>query len=129
MPDSNWKDAAMKHAAILPVMLCALAALVCSRAANAAEAGTSIVKNADAVTYSTDQDCRRRRRPTEATLEASAGGRRIGGYSYRSSDVVNTYGVSPPPYAGVKQSPGGPFDSDFFFDSGLQRGNNAPYPR
>ena len=56
-------------------------------------------------------------------------GRPIGGYSYKNSDVVNTYGRSPPPWLDVRQSPGGPFDSGFFFDSGISRGNNAPYPR
>jgi hypothetical protein len=32
--------------------------------------------------------------------------RRRGGYSYRASDVINTYGGSPPPYLDVRQTPG-----------------------
>jgi hypothetical protein len=52
-----------------------------------------------------------------------------GGYAYGRSDVTSTYGPSRPPYAVVDQSPGGPFDSGFFFDSGITPLNNAPYPR
>jgi hypothetical protein len=52
-----------------------------------------------------------------------------GGYSYGKYDVIGTYGSSRAPYAWVDQSPGGPFDSGFFFDSGVRPLNNAPYPR
>ena len=52
-----------------------------------------------------------------------------GGYSYSKYDVIGTYGSSRAPYAWVDQSPGGPFDSGFFFDSGVRPLNNAPYPR
>jgi hypothetical protein len=52
-----------------------------------------------------------------------------GGYSYGRSDVVVPFGHSRAPYAAVLQSPGGPFDSGFFFDSGIAPLNNAPYPR
>jgi hypothetical protein len=64
----------------------------------------------------------------DATGGDYLGRRRIGGYSYRASDVTGTYGRSPPPYLDVRQSPGGPFDSGFFFDSGISpRGGNSPY--
>ena len=67
----------------------------------------------------------RRKRPLEVTIY---GRRRIGGYSYRATDVTSTYGRSPPPYLDVRQSPGGPFDSGFFFDSGITpHGGNSPY--
>jgi hypothetical protein len=49
-----------------------------------------------------------------------------GGYAYGRSDVT---GSSRAPYAWVDQSPGGPFDSGFFFDSDIRFLNNAPYPR
>src|ERR1700730_13737166 len=66
-----------------------------------------------------------RKRPLEVTIY---GRRRRGGYSYSASDVINTYGRSPPPYAHVRQTPGGPFDSGFFFDSGMGlHGGDSPY--
>ena len=59
---------------------------------------------------------------------------RGGYYSYVYRDVINSY-----PWARLirfstpftdQQSPGGPFDSGFFFDSGIgPRWNNTPYPR
>jgi hypothetical protein len=52
-----------------------------------------------------------------------------GGYSYGRSDVIGIYESWRAPYARVDQSPGGPFDSGFFFDSGLTLLNNAPYPK
>src|SRR5262245_41695024 len=54
-------------------------------------------------------------------------GRPIGGYSYKDYDSVSTYGRSPPPWRDVRQSPGGPFNSGFFFDSGVPRGDMSPY--
>ena len=52
-----------------------------------------------------------------------------GGYSYGRSEVATPFGHSRGPWAVVRQSPGGPFDSGFFFDSGLTPLNNAPYPK
>jgi hypothetical protein len=62
---------------------------------------------------------------------------RRGGYSYAAQDSINTYGDSQSRYSGYslfrnydfgRQSGGGPFDSDFFFDSGISpRGGNSPY--
>lgn len=52
-----------------------------------------------------------------------------GGYSYGRSDVAIPFGHSRAPYAVVNQSPGGPFDSGFFFDSDITPLNNAPYPK
>jgi hypothetical protein len=64
-------------------------------------------------------------------------GRRIGFYSYTYRDVINTYGMSRARYGIINsyrdpfvdmQTPNGPFDHGFFFDSGmLPRGGNAPY--
>ena len=62
---------------------------------------------------------------------------RRGGYSYAASDSINTYGDSQSRYSGYslfrnndfgRQTSGGPFDSDFFFDSGVSpHGGNAPF--
>lgn len=62
--------------------------------------------------------------------------RRIGGYSYSPSDVINTYGLTRSLYGSTnvwrdpmldRQTRSGPFDHDFFYDSGLGlRGGNAP---
>ena len=64
-------------------------------------------------------------------------GRRVGFYSYSYRDVINTYGMSRARYGSINsyrdpfvdmQTPNGPFDHGFFFDSGmLPRGGNAPY--
>jgi hypothetical protein len=66
-------------------------------------------------------------------------GRRIGFYSYTYRDVINTYGMSRSLYGGInsfrdpyvdRQTPNGPFDHGFFFDSAIEpRGGNAPYLR
>lgn len=65
--------------------------------------------------------------------------RRGGYYSYTDSDVVNVYGGSRALYGSTntyrdpfidRQTSSGPFDHDFFFDSGTgPRGGDAPYPR
>ena len=64
-------------------------------------------------------------------------GRRVGFYSYSYRDVINTYGMSRARWGSINsyrdpfvdmQTPNGPFDHGFFFDSGmLPRGGNAPY--
>jgi hypothetical protein len=62
---------------------------------------------------------------------------RRGGYSYKYSDSINTYGDSRTVSGGGsefrdptldRQSEAGPFDHGFFFDSAIgQHGGNAPY--
>ncbi len=64
---------------------------------------------------------------------------RGGYYSYTDDDAINTYTGPRGLFSGtnafrdplhVRQSPGGPFDSGFFFDSGIgPRWNDTPYPR
>jgi hypothetical protein len=66
-------------------------------------------------------------------------GRRVGFYSYTYRDVINTYGMSRSLYGSIntyrdpyvdRQTPAGPFDHGFFFDSGiLPRGGDSPYIR
>ena len=122
---STGKKRSMKHTAILTVALGALALFACNGVAHAAGPGTSAVTYADTSGYAKIRYYRKRR-PLEVNIYA--GRRRIGGYSYRASDVVNTYGQSPPPWLDVRQTPSGPFDSGFFFDSGIgPHGGNSPY--
>jgi hypothetical protein len=59
---------------------------------------------------------------------------RRGGYSYAAPDSINTYGDGRSVYGGGnanfynRPTQGGPFDSGFFFDSGISpRGGNSPY--
>jgi hypothetical protein len=62
-----------------------------------------------------------------------------GFYSYIDLDVVNSWSFAVSEFIGNsefrtpfsdQQSPGGPFDSGFFFDSGMgPRFNDSPYPR
>src|SRR5262245_911567 len=62
---------------------------------------------------------------------------RRGGYSYFAEDVINTYGDSRTKYVVAntyrdpfldRQTPAGPFDHGFFFDSGIApRGGDSPY--
>ena len=62
---------------------------------------------------------------------------RRGGYSYSYADSINTYGSSRTLYGGTllyrdtvreRQSPAGPFDHGFFFDSAITpRGGESPY--
>jgi hypothetical protein len=72
---------------------------------------------------------RRKRPPLEIDIYAQRR-RRPGGYSYGVQDITSTYNRrNPPPYAHVRQTPSGPFDSGFFFDSGFGlNGGDAPYP-
>jgi len=62
---------------------------------------------------------------------------RRGGYSYRAQDTINTYGDSRSLFGGAnayrdfrldRQTPSGPFDHGWFFDSGVgPRGGSSPY--
>jgi hypothetical protein len=86
----------------------------------------AIITTADA--EGTPRVHRRKRAPMEIDIYAPR--RRIGGYSYGVQDITSTFNRrNPPPYAHVRQTPSGPFDSGFFFDSGIgPRAGDAPYP-
>ena len=114
----------MKHSCILAIGVGAVVLLAFS-AAHAAQRRTSLVTHAD-TSEPTKIRYHRKSRPLEVSIYAQR--RRVGGYSYRATDVTSTYGWTPPPYMDVRQSPAGPFDSGFFFDSGIgPRGGNSPY--
>ncbi len=78
-------------------------------------------------------------RKAARTAQSAAGGHKVillrkranlrGGYSYGRSEVATPFGHSRGPWAVGRQSPGGPFDSGFFFDSDITPLNNAPYPK
>src|SRR5262245_52417722 len=72
---------------------------------------------------------KRKRPPLEIDIYAQRR-RRPGGYSFGVPEVTSTYNTrNPPPYAHVRQTPSGPFDSGFFFDSAFGlNGGDAPYP-
>ena len=114
----------MKLTALLAIALSALALSAYNCVGHAGERRAKTLTNATETVYPKSRNYRKRR-PLEVDIYA----RRRGGYSYRPSDVTNTYSrSSPPPYADVRQTPSGPFDSGFFFDSGIgPRGGNAPY--
>lgn len=66
-------------------------------------------------------------KPLRVTVHPSGSRQRRGGYSYGESDSY-TAGEMRRFFDPPRQSPGGPFDNDFFFDSGIQpRGGNSPY--
>jgi hypothetical protein len=114
----------MMYRGILAIGVGALALFVFSGGTDAAQRRTSVVTHADA-SGPTQIRYYRKRRPLEVYIYS---GRRVGGYSYRGTDVTNTYGRTPAPYMDVRQTPAGPFDSGFFFDSGIgPRGGNSPY--
>lgn len=107
---------------LVMLSLIGAAAFVASSAADAA------CRKVDGITY-----CHRNHhRGTRVKGFVQRGG---GGYSYSAADTVNTYGDSTNRYPsnlnfrdpGFDRQ-GGPFDSGFFFDSGIgPRGGNAPY--
>jgi hypothetical protein len=100
---------------------------------------------ATAFAADTEAQSRRNSSAVEATMQPTSGSdrrskaqvrgyvQRRGGYSYSPEDVINTYGDSRTLYGGAnayrdprldRQSPFGPFDSGFFFDS---HGRDSPY--
>ena len=102
-----------------------------SPAGEAAERRTTVVAGTAATHQPTSARYARKR------TYAVGGYRRIGFYSYSYRDVINTYGMSRTLYGGTntyrapfmdRQTPSGPFDHGFFFDSGMgPHGGDSPY--
>src|SRR5678815_5613248 len=114
----------MKRSCILAIGG-ALALLVSTGDTHAAQRHMSVINRAD---YAGVAKVRyyRKRGPLEVNIYTRR--RRVGGYSYRTTDVVSRHGRSPPPFMDVMLTPGGSFDSGFFFDSGIgPHGGNSPY--
>jgi len=112
------------------LLLAAVSALLAASVPVAAEEARSgrLLTTADGGAPQT-RSYRRKRPPLEIDIYAQRR-RRPGGYSYGVPDITSTYNSrNPPPYAHVRQTPSGPFDSGFFFDSGFGlNGGDAPYP-
>jgi hypothetical protein len=102
---------------LLSVGVLALWASTGPVAAEEAASGRLLTTAADA-TPGKSRAYRRKRPPLEIDIYAQHR-RRPGGYRR-----------NPPPYAHVRQTPSGPFDSGFWFDSGCcgLHGGDAPYP-
>jgi hypothetical protein len=114
---------------LLSVGILALWASTGPVAAEEAASGRLLTTAADA-TPGKSRAYRRKRPPLEIDIYAQHR-RRPGGYSFGVSDITSTYNRrNPPPYAHVRQTPSGPFDSGFWFDSGCcgLHGGDAPYP-
>src|SRR6476660_2515417 len=110
---------------LLTIALGAIMLLGLSGVTNAGERRTSVEPYAETAANAKTRYYRRKR-PLQVNIYGPR--RRVGGYSYGAADVINTYGSSPPPWADIRQTPSGPFDSGFFFDSGMgPRGGNSPY--
>lgn len=118
---------------LLALALGATALLTCQPASEAAQRKSTVVVASEAGEHPKSRYYRKR-----ATRVRGYVARRVGGYSYSPEDVINTYGNSRTlfgttnsyrdPYSD-RQTPSGPFDHGFFFDSGIgARGGNAPYP-
>ncbi len=106
--------------------LLAVAALGLTAISIEVRAQSSGVSNASSAAKSSKR-ARRGKRPTRVRVYP---GRRIGGYSYGRSD---TYGINGGRRIGFwntrpRQTPFGPFDNGFFFDSTVApRGGFSPY--
>jgi hypothetical protein len=122
----------MRHITILAAACaaCALLAMGGSAAANGRPAGKAHAEQGKAASASA-----KRKRATRVKGYLARGGY----YSYSDFDVINIYGGSRALYGSTntyrdpfldRQTTAGPFDHDFFFDSGMgPRGGDAPYPR
>mgnify|MGYP001367917628 CR=1 FL=1 len=122
----------MKYKAVLAITLGAAAMWACPAPTEAGERrGATRVVHEGAL------------QPTKARYKRKRAVRvygystRRGGYSYSTSDVVNTYGLTRNKYGSTnsfrdpaidRQTGSGPFDHGFFFDSAIgPRGGDSPY--
>jgi hypothetical protein len=118
----------MPNAKYLGVGLWAVALLLGASIAEAQERRTTVTASA-ADGAGSKPYVRRKVRPLHVDIY---GGRRRGGYARGAADFINANPRNPPPYRDVRQSPGGPFDTGFFFDSGVgghgwEYGRESPY--
>lgn len=116
----------------------ALALFVFAAPGEAAEGTTRTVERSAEMTQTAARSKYRTSR-RKATRVYGYTKRRVGGYSYDASDVTNTYGQTRSIFGSTnvfrdpmldRQTRSGPFDHDFFFDSGMGlRGGNSPMLR
>ena len=122
----------MTFKAVLAVTIGAVAFWACPAATQAGERQSTTVAREGAVELTKS---RYKRKHAARVYGYSS----RGGYSYDYYDVINTYGQSRALYGSTnsyrdpfsdRQTPSGPFDHGFFFDSGLGPPfNDSPYPR
>jgi hypothetical protein len=119
------KRETMKHKTILAIAVGAISLLACSAITQAEDRPSSGPNYVNGPESGKARHVRRRR-PMQVDIYST---RRRHGYSYSAADVVSTSGSNPPPYLDVRQSPGGPFYSGFWFDPGIvgPYGGNSPY--
>ncbi|KAB2920813.1 MAG: hypothetical protein F9K29_00655 [Hyphomicrobiaceae bacterium] len=122
----------MTHKSLLAIVLGTFALLAWDGAAEAGERRGTVASN-DAVEHPKTRYYRKKSARVYGYTQ------RRGGYSYDSSDVVNTYSLTRNLYGSTnsyrnpwvdRQTTNGPFDHGFFFDSGIApRGGDSPYLR
>jgi hypothetical protein len=123
----------MQHHALLAMAVGALALLACGTTSSQAGEEERTARMETTASRAAKARYYRNRRPMEVTIYPTR--RRLGGYSYGGIDANSTYGASPAPYTHTRQTPNGPFDNGFFFDSGVSdvgvgtRGGDSPYMR
>jgi hypothetical protein len=135
----TWNDGSNAKAGTImsKILALALGALVLAAYPSASSAAERLAK-APAVRAIGSAEQTSARYPRQRSAHARHfAGRRIGFYSYSYRDVINTYGMSRTLYGGTntyrapfmdRQTPAGPFDHDFFFDSGMGlHGGYSPY--
>lgn len=116
----------MRRSVLWAVLLSAVATFAAPDFTVAAEAGDGVKARKHV----------RVQRGTRVKGFVSRGG--VGGYSFIWADSINTYGDARGRYGSAtvfrdpnlgRQTPGGPFDHGFFFDSGLfsPHGGSSPY--
>lgn len=120
-----------------PALGLALSALILAAYASNGFAAERLAKAPTVRTIGAAQQTSARTYRKHATHARRFSGRRVGFYSYSYRDVINTYGMSRSLYGSIntyrdpyvdRQTPAGPFDHGFFFDSGiLPRGGDSPY--
>jgi len=114
----------MAKARSVSVALWAMELLLGASLATAQDRRSAVVASA-ADGSGTKSYVRHRARPLRVDIY---GGHRRRGYARPASDFINANPRNPPPYADVRQSPGGPFDTGYFFDSGYA-GSGSYYAR
>jgi hypothetical protein len=125
----------MRYKGILAVCGGALALLAFSGSPMMGESSAALADGAKSRSKASKMVRHKMKRGTRVRSFVMRGGY----YSYIDADVINVYGGPRAKYGSIntyrdfftdRQTPSGPFDNDFFFDSGIGPPfNNAPYPR
>jgi hypothetical protein len=135
----TWNDGANAKAGTImsKILALALGALVLVAYPSASFAAERLAKAPVIRSIGSAEQTSARYHRQRSTHAPRLAGRRIGFYSYSYRDVIDTYGMSRTLYGGTntyrapfmdRQTPSGPFDHGFFFDSGMGlHGGDSPY--